>query len=382
VKKVERVFDHPVLALRTLREVRLLAHFRHCNVLGFRGLFLEGPDFEDAYLCLDMMDCDLHHLIHNGKERLSDYQVQMVLYQVLRGLLALRRAHVVHRDLKPGNVLIRTSGGEVRIADLGLARSIDAGEEDTHDYSVLTEYVVTRYYRAPEVVLTATKYTYAVDMWSTGCILGEMLTRRPIFAGKDALDQIRKIVNALGRQTPEDMDWIPRSSSAWMFVERCNQSVDGEALRSLLQSQGANPLAMSLLEEMLRFDPSRRVSVEVALQHSYLSAFGPAEDPEVAAANAVEPVDWSFDRNLCFDEHGEPKAYDKQSFRRAFLDADFLLAPPVPALPLEAPVPAGVGHERGGGATAAGAQGMPTVGAPIAAPATGGSTRHRRWGAK
>lgn len=322
VKKIERVFDHPVLALRTLREVRLLAHFRHPNLLCLHDLFLDGQDFKDAYLCIERMDGDLHLLIHGGKQMLSDHQIQCVLYQVMRGLLCLRCAHVIHRDLKPGNVLVK-AGGEVKIADLGLARGIDC-DEDSHDASLLTEYVVTRFYRAPEVVLTASSYTFAVDMWSTGCILGEMLTRRPVFEGKDSLDQVKKIISILGCQSHQEMDWIPPSSHAWKFVQMCikNAPPTGEGLQRLVRQPGISAVAVDLLERLLRFDPSKRISVEDALDHSYFEAFVPAEDEEVAAAKAVPQMDWSFDRDLCFHrETGAPRPFDAASFRQAFLDA-------------------------------------------------------------
>merc|ERR1719401_1103695 len=163
--------------------------------------------------------------------------------------------------MKPGNVLVKADG-DVKIADLGLARSIDA-DEDNHDKSVLTEYVVTRYYRAPEVVLTATRYTYAVDIWSLGCILGEMLRRRPVFQGKDSLDQIRQIIYVLGTQAAE-MSWLDGAS--WTFVNKCNKAADGEAFRQLFCCPDLNPQATSLLAEMLRFDPSRRCSVDDCLR--------------------------------------------------------------------------------------------------------------------
>eukprot|EP00927_Polykrikos_kofoidii_P014426 TRINITY_DN16312_c1_g1_i1.p1 TRINITY_DN16312_c1_g1~~TRINITY_DN16312_c1_g1_i1.p1 ORF type:complete len:458 (+),score=83.57 TRINITY_DN16312_c1_g1_i1:67-1374(+) len=319
VKKVNRVFDHPVLALRTLREVRLLAHFRHSNILGLSKLFVQGATFEDVYMCMDLMDADLNHLIHASKDPLSDYQVQSILYQIMRGLLCFRNAKVIHRDLKPGNILVQ-AGGVVKIADLGLARTIDADEDDsgTAMDSKLTEYVVTRFYRPPEVVLTATQYTYAVDIWSSGCILGEMLTRQPLFEGKDSIDQIRKIVSVIGPPTTEDMNWIPRSSASWKFVERCSKQSTGEAFQKLMQWPGANPLATELLTQMLRFDPSRRISVKQALVHRYVACFNACEDPEVASALAVSPVDWSFDRDFR-DTEGTPKPFDKDAFREAFL---------------------------------------------------------------
>mmetsp|Transcript_157990 Transcript_157990/g.506732 ORF Transcript_157990/g.506732 Transcript_157990/m.506732 type:complete len:456 (-) Transcript_157990:52-1419(-) len=387
IKKVDRVFDHPVLALRTLREVRLLAHFRHPNVLAITELFLEGPEFRDVYLCLEIMDGDLHQLVHTAKMPLSDYQVQCVLYQTVRGLLCLRRAHVLHRDLKPGNILVK-AGGEVKIADLGLSRTIDA-EDDCHEDAVLTEYVVTRYYRAPEVVLTATQYTYAVDMWSTGCILGEMLTRRPLFEGKDSLDQIRKIVSVMGNQSADEMSWIQRSSPSWKFVEKCNQTADGEAFQKILRWPKANPLSTDLLARMLRFDPSRRISVEDCLQHKYLEVFQPENDPEVAAARAVRPVDWSFDRELCFDEAGRPRSFDVRAFRSAFYKAARLAAGssgggtssaiPSPRTPTRSPTTVATPNRSGEGVAASAA--VPTqVSTGGHTAEARGQTPPRRWG--
>merc|ERR1712086_730184 len=118
----------------------------------------------------------------------------------------------------------------------------------------------------------------------------------------------------------EDMSWIPTSSPSAKFVQRCGQTKgNGEAFRKLLLREGANPCATELLAEMLKFDPSRRMSVEQALDHRYVAAFKPSEDPEVDAARAIGPVDWSFDRDLCFDDEGKPKPFDVLRFRAELL---------------------------------------------------------------
>jgi serine/threonine protein kinase len=317
VKKVERVLGHPVTALRTLREVKLLQHFNHPNILSLRQLYVDGPDFTDTYLCLDLMDSDLHKLIREGPG-LASCQAQSIMYQMLLGLLCLRTANVVHRDMKPGNVLIKANG-VVKIADFGLARAIDAGEDDSVE-EILTEYVVTRYYRAPEIVLTATNYTYAVDMWSAGCILGEMLTSKTVFRGKDTLDQVRKIVGVIGSQPDEEMDWIPKASPSWKFVQECNSKSTGEAFQKVLQTLGLETDAADLLVQTLRFNPSRRIQVEDAVLHPYLESCNADTDPDVVAALDVPPMDWGFDGDLCFDEQGKPRPYDARRFRRALLD--------------------------------------------------------------
>lgn len=316
VKKVEHPLSHAVLALRTLREIRLLAHFHHPNVLGIQELFLNGPDFQDVYLRLEVMDGDLADLIHRGKHALSDYQVQCVLYQLVRGLLCLRSALVIHRDLKPGNVLY-AGGGVIKIADLGLARSIEEGMHEAE----LTEYVVTRFYRAPEIVLTATKYTYAVDMWACGCIFGEMLMKRALFEGKDSLDQIRTILAVIGAPSAQDKDWIPQGSASMTFVDKMAAKCGSGGFFQRLSASGVNPLAVDLLARMLRFHPARRVPVEQAMQHRYLEAFSVRSDPEVQTAQKCAPVDWSFDRELCFDDRGRPKPFNERAFRSAFLEA-------------------------------------------------------------
>mmetsp|Transcript_136161 Transcript_136161/g.261558 ORF Transcript_136161/g.261558 Transcript_136161/m.261558 type:complete len:460 (-) Transcript_136161:193-1572(-) len=318
VKKVEGVLDEPLLALRTLREVRLLSQLQHPNVLSILDVYIEAPGFRDAYICLELMDGDLAQLICPGHKPLADEQVRSISRQVLCGLLCLHSAHVIHRDLKPGNILVKISG-EVKIGDLGLARSIHNVCDDlsSGEEAALTEYVVTRHYRAPEVTLTPMWYTYAVDIWSVGCVFGEIWEQRPLFNGKDSVDQIRKIILAMGRMSPDDTDWIPRHSAGWKFFERCTSSLR----RSHFFWPDIKPSATDLLAQLLRFKPGRRPTAEEALRHAYFEESGEtmADRVEVVAARSTPPVDWAFDQKLRYDEDGQMKPFHTGHFREAML---------------------------------------------------------------
>jgi len=130
-------------------------------------------DFEDVYLVLECMQSDLHKVIHSNNQ-LSDKPIAYITYQMLCGLKYMHSANIIHRDLKPANILLN-GDCKAKICDLGLARGL--AEED----DLLTEYVVTRWYRAPEVVVSARRYNQSVDMWAVGCILAEMYLKHPIF---------------------------------------------------------------------------------------------------------------------------------------------------------------------------------------------------------
>jgi len=173
----------PALCKLLLRELKLLQHFDHENIMHLRDILLPQTGEQDAsfppndvYLVQDCMACDLHYIIQSaarGEQELSDDHIQYFLYQILRGLYTTHSANVLHRDLKPQNLLVNRDC-ELRICDFGLARGFDGNaEEDAR----LTEYVVTRWYRAPELLTCNSVYGAPIDMWSVGCILGKMIRR-------------------------------------------------------------------------------------------------------------------------------------------------------------------------------------------------------------
>lgn len=149
------------------------------------------------------MDTDLHAVIRANI--LEDIHKQYIIYQVLKSLKYMHSAQLLHRDLKPSNLLLN-SECHIKVADFGLARSLDVKDPD--QTPLLTDYVATRWYRAPEILLGSNKYTKGVDMWSLGCILAELLLGKPVFPGTSTLNQIDRVLELIGRPSQEDIDAI------------------------------------------------------------------------------------------------------------------------------------------------------------------------------
>jgi mitogen-activated protein kinase 1/3 len=284
VKKIQNAFDDLVDAKRILREVRLLRQLKHDNIISILDMYPPASvDFEDIYIVTDLMETDLHRVIYS-KQQLTDEHFQYFIYQLLRGLKYLHSANVVHRDLKPSNILVNKNC-DLKICDFGLARGFRKGGDEDNN---LTDYVVTRWYRAPEVVLLASEYTKAIDMWSVGCILCELIGRKALFTGKDHLDQIRKIVDTLGYPSEEELHWLPTDGPARRFLQKCPQAL-GRPWAELYPK--ANHTSLGLVNLMLRFDPSSRIDVQEALHHAYFEGLHTPEDEPVAERS----VEWAFD---------------------------------------------------------------------------------------
>ncbi|KAG1881274.1 kinase-like protein [Suillus subluteus] len=266
IKLVTRIFDKVQLAKRALREIALLRHFSsHENITGLIDVDAISPDFQEVYIFMEPMEADLHQIIKSG-QHLSNEHVQYFLYQILRGMKYVHSAAVIHRDLKPGNLLVN-SDCELKICDFGLSRGFGSAPDEQVGH--LTEYVATRWYRAPEIMLAFRGYTRAIDVWSIGCIFAELMLGRPLFKGKDYVDQLNKILDVLG--TPEE-DVINRigSDKAQLYI-RSLPVKKAALLWKLLPT--ADMQALDLLQKMLSFDPSARISVPDALAHPWLASY-------------------------------------------------------------------------------------------------------------
>jgi len=208
----------------------------------------------------------------------------------LRGLKAIHSCAVLHRDLKPSNLLVNKNC-DLKICDFGLARGIDESHSPlrsptaTSTYKPLTEYVVTRWYRAPELLCANKRYGAAIDMWSVGCILAECLSRRVLFKGKDQLDQLRLVISVLGLPSAFELRAI-ENDAARHFASSQPVAAGASATLSPLATcvPAANAVAVDLLGSLLAFDATRRPTAAQALAHAYLQDLhGLNDEPDALA---------------------------------------------------------------------------------------------------
>lgn len=283
VKKVSRAFHDLIDGKRILREIKLMQLFKHRNLTTILDLYPpEHPEFDDIYIVMDLMESTLDQVIRSPQKLDEDHHCCFT-YQILEGLLYVHRAKIVHRDLKPANILVNRNC-DVKICDFNLAQCLDTPATE------LTEYVVTRPYRAPEVVLDPSRYTTAIDIWAVGCILCELVGRRPIFFGKDHIDQLRKVFAVIGKPTSSDLDWLPADGPAHRFVNRLPKTVKRPWV-SLFPDSSVE--AHEAMEAMLTIKPVSRISAADAMLLTFFAGCHcPDDEPEV---EPMEPVDWSFD---------------------------------------------------------------------------------------
>ncbi|XP_075073364.1 mitogen-activated protein kinase 8 isoform X3 [Mixophyes fleayi] len=271
IKKLSRPFQNQTHAKRAYRELVLMKCVNHKNIIGLLNVFTPQKsleEFQDLYIVMELMDANLCQVI---QMELDHERMSYLLYQMLCGIKHLHSAGIIHRDLKPSNIVVK-SDCTLKILDFGLART--AGTS-----FMMTPYVVTRYYRAPEVIL-GMGYKENVDIWSVGCILGEMIKGGVLFPGSDHIDQWNKVIEQLGTPCPEFMKKLQptvrtyvenRPKYAGYSFEKLFPDVlfpaDSEH-NKLKASQ-----ARDLLSKMLVIDASKRISVDDALLHPYINVW-------------------------------------------------------------------------------------------------------------
>ncbi|KAL6504903.1 Mitogen-activated protein kinase mmk1 [Orobanche hederae] len=300
LKKIANAFDNKVDAKRTLREIKLLRHMDHENIAAIRDV-IPPPQrgaFNDVYIAYELMDTDLHQIIRSNQPlsgsiaRFYFYEPKYFLYQLLRGLKYMHSANVLHRDLKPSNLLLN-SNCDLKICDFGLARV-------TSETDYMTEYVVPRWYRAPELLLNSSDYSAAIDVWSVGCIFLELMDGKPLFPGRDHVHQLRLLMELIG--TPSEVELGPLNESSKIYIRQLPPYRRQSFIQKFPQ---VHPLAIDLVEKMLTFDPRQRITVENALAHPYLNPLHDVSDEPVCTI----PFNFDFEQHALTEEQMKELVY-------------------------------------------------------------------------
>ncbi|CAG9764103.1 unnamed protein product [Ceutorhynchus assimilis] len=309
VKKIFDAFRNQTDAQRTYREIMFLQSFKnHPNIIKLHSIH-RAANNRDIYLGFEYMETDLHNVIKRGNI-LKDIHKRYIMYQLLKAMKYIHSGNVIHRDLKPSNVLLDSSC-KCKIADFGLARSINTQGMDgsfSDSDPTLTDYVATRWYRAPEILIANRRYTKGIDMWSLGCILAEMSIGKPIFPGTSTVNQVEKIMTTIPTPSNEDINQVCISGVGSSMIKNAS-SVAKLPLQTIL---GANVPAdaVSLIAELLVFNPHKRLKAAEALQHEYVSKFHDLSQEIHMASNVTIPL--NDDIRLSVDDYRN-KLYELMS---------------------------------------------------------------------
>lgn len=239
-----------------LKEVKALIGLKHSNIVTLKELVLAN---EDLHLIFEFIGINLYEFMTQQSKEMPEIKIRNIIYQVLQGLAHMHKQNFFHRDLKPENILINEDN--VKIADFGLAKEIRTRPP-------FTDYVATRWYRSPEVILKSKNYNSPIDIFAVGAIMAELYNSKPLFPGKSELEQMNKICEILG--TPNQTDW----AEGHLLAGRINYkfpSCKGQKLRNIIPR--ANDNAISLLESVLHFNPLKRPSAAQCLQHPYFQCY-------------------------------------------------------------------------------------------------------------
>ncbi|XP_062324057.1 MAPK/MAK/MRK overlapping kinase-like [Osmerus eperlanus] len=248
LKHTLRSWNH-VYNLREVQALRRLGS--HPNLLQLHDILFD-LETGSVSLVFELMEMNIFELIKARQYPMPESKIQNYMYQLCKSLHHLHSNGIFHRDVKPENILIKHN--TLKLGDFGSCNSLYAGPP-------YTEYISTRWYRAPECLLTDGHYSHKMDLWSAGCVFYEILTFRPLFPGSSELDQVSKIHDVLGTPKPAVLrKFKPYRKVAFNFTKR-----KGRGLSALIPQ--CSETSMSLLRRMLQYDPEERISSRAALQH-------------------------------------------------------------------------------------------------------------------
>nr|XP_019708390.1 cyclin-dependent kinase G-2 isoform X2 [Elaeis guineensis]XP_019708391.1 cyclin-dependent kinase G-2 isoform X2 [Elaeis guineensis]XP_029122387.1 cyclin-dependent kinase G-2 isoform X2 [Elaeis guineensis] len=265
LKKVKMEKEREGFPLTSLREINILLSFHHPSIVDVKEVVV-GSSLDSIFMVMEYMEHDLKGLMETMKQPFSQSEVKCLMLQLLEGVKYLHDNWVLHRDLKTSNLLLNNRG-ELKICDFGLARQYGS------PLKPYTHLVVTLWYRAPELLLGAKEYSTAIDMWSLGCIMAELLAKEPLFNGKTEFDQLDKIFRTLG--TPNEKIWPGFAKLPGVKVNFVKQPYNKLREKFPPTSFSGRPTlseaGFDLLNKLLTYDPEKRITADAALKHPWFS---------------------------------------------------------------------------------------------------------------
>ncbi|XP_038992375.1 cyclin-dependent kinase G-2-like isoform X1 [Hibiscus syriacus] len=289
LKKVKMEKEREGFPLTSLREINILLSFHHPSVVDVKEVVV-GSSLDSIFMVMEYMEHDLKGLMETIKQPFSQSEVKCLMLQLLEGVKYLHDNWVLHRDLKTSNLLLNNQG-ELKICDFGLARQYGI------PLKPYTHLVVTLWYRAPELLLGARQYSTAIDMWSLGCIMAELLSKEALFSGKTEFDQLDKIFRTLG--TPNETIWPGFSKLPGVKVNFVKHQYNLLRKKFPATSFTGTPVlsdaGFDLLNKLLTYDPEKRITAEDALNHEW---FREVPLPKTKAFMPTFPARHAQDRRM------------------------------------------------------------------------------------
>ena len=295
VKKIEVPFLNSTTARSVLREVCVLTRLKHPNIVGLERLIVgESALMSPVYLILELLETDLGSVL-KSQQVLSTTQIRFIFIQLIDALTFIHSQGIIHRDIKPRNLLM-SANCDVKICDFGLARK----QSDT---ARMTEYVCTRWYRAPEIILDSPSHDEKVDIFSAGCLLGELVTSRPLFPGADAHDQLRLIFERFGPPETEDVYAVVPPGTIREYITKLSMLArPGGDIHSVLSSK-RNPIKSGSLvhciKDMCCINPHKRPHAADIERFEWLNVFLPQGRPPMSTIRIADTEDVSVQGILC-----------------------------------------------------------------------------------